>query len=497
MSKVKKGSATFSAGRRWSARGAALVASLSVLAVVAMVNYASQKHFHKRFFLSSKTEVQLSGQTLGLLRSLTNDLEVIVYYDRKETIYPLIASLLKEYEDGSPHVRVRTVDYISDPPEAAAMKLKYNLASVQEKNVVVFDSGEHQRVIPGAILVENKLERVQGAEQLEVVKKPVLFRGEQVFSAAILALTSPKPLKAYYLAGHGEHDPASGDPQVGYMSFTSLLQQNYIRVETLSLLQTNAVPGDCNLLILAGPIRPLAVQEVDRIKAYLNQGGRLLALLNYNSVGRELGIEEVLRSWGVPLGDGVVRDPDNSTSRSGLDILTHDFGAHPVMNPILGSRLHMVLPRPVGPLGTNDTGAAGSQADVTVLAWSSASSLLTKGSEVLGLPGRRPLGVAVEQAEAPGVVTERGVTRMIVLGDSILLGNEMIESSVNREFADSMINWLLDRTALLEGAGPKPIHEYRLVVTSFQSSRIRWLLLGALPAVVLSMGGVIWLTRRR
>jgi len=114
---------TFSPARRWSARCAVLVSCVCVLAIVAMVNYASQRYFSKRFFLSSQTEVQLSEQTLGLLRNLTNEVDVILYYDREEALFPTISALLNEYQLACPQIHVRTVDYLRDPAEAAEVKI--------------------------------------------------------------------------------------------------------------------------------------------------------------------------------------------------------------------------------------------------------------------------------------------------------------------------------------------------------------------------------------
>ena len=104
--------------------------------------------------------------------------------------------------------------------------------------------------------------------------------------------------------------------------------------------------------------------------------------------------------------------------------------------------------------------------------------------------------VAVEQKAAPGVANTRGTTRMIVTGDSFFLGNRQIESAANRDFAGYAANWLLDRTVLLEGIGPRPVTEFRLTMTQAQQKDVRWLLLGALPGGVLLFGWFVWLVRR-
>ena len=54
-----------------------------------------------------------------------------------------------------------------------------------------------------------------------------------------------------------------------------------------------------------------------------------------------------------------------------------------------------------------------------------------------------------------------------------------------------------DRPNLLEGIGPRPVTEFRLLITKTQQREICWLLLGALPGAVLLFGGLVWLARRK
>ncbi len=68
-----------------------------------------------------------------------------------------------------------------------------------------------------------------------------------------------------------------------------------------------------------------------------------------------------------------------------------------------------------------------------------------------------PLMVAVEKGAIKDVITERGATRMVVVGDSLFLGNLQIDSAANRDFAAAAVNWLLERTQLLAGVGPRPM----------------------------------------
>jgi hypothetical protein len=132
--------------------------------------------------------------------------------------------------------------------------------------------------------------------------------------------------------------------------------------------------------------------------------------------------------------------------------------------------------------------------NVEEIAFAGAKSFLVNSP---GKPHRAyPLMVAVEKGTVKGVITERGTTRMLIAGDSIFLGNHQIESAANRDFATLAVNWLLDRPQLVEGIGPRPITEYRLVMTRTQLQGAEWLLLGGMPGAVLLLGGVVWLRRR-
>jgi hypothetical protein len=132
---------------------------------------------------------------------------------------------------------------------------------------------------------------------------------------------------------------------------------------------------------------------------------------------------------------------------------------------------------------------------VDALAFSGTDSVLV--GQPGGLPRAYPLMVAVEQKPVAGVASPRGTMRMIVAGDSFFLDNQIIDAAANRDFLGYAVNWLLDRTTLLEGIGPKPVAEFRLLMTQAQQQDVRWILLFALPGGVLALGWLVWLARRK
>ena len=185
--------------------------------------------------MSTRTKIELSPRTVGLLRSLTNQVKVTLYYDTddEESLYSTVADLLGEYRLVNPRITVQTVDYMRDPGLAQKVKAKYNLSAPTDKNLVIFDCEGKVKTVDGNRLASYVIEQVANqapdAKEPAFHRKPTAFLGEMAFTAALLDVTSPKPLKAYFLQGHGEHQIDSGDEVAGYLKFASILQQNCIQ----------------------------------------------------------------------------------------------------------------------------------------------------------------------------------------------------------------------------------------------------------------------------
>jgi gliding motility-associatede transport system auxiliary component len=489
MAAAPKLRVSFSPRRRWAIGFDLLARTALVLAVVVMVNFLGAKFF-ERLYLSSQTRVELSSRTLSILHSLTNHVAVTVYYDKTDELYPTIVALLNEYCAANPKISVQVVDYEQDPGEAEKIKEKYKLNSTTDKDLVIFDCDGHVKIASGDSLAQYTLEEIPSEKDREFRKKPIAFRGEMMFTSMLLAVQNSQPLKAYFLQGDGEPSLSdSGD--LGYLKFASILGENYIATVPLTLLGDETIPDDCNLLIIAGPQTAFSDSELQKIDQYLAQGGRLFVLFNYFSIKHPTGLAPILSRWGVNVIADTVQDPKNTTS--GQDVIVYHFSNHPVVNPLTGLALQLLLPRPVESVNWQNPPA--DAPTVTELAFSGPDSTL------MGEPGEPPrsysLMAAVEQKPVAGVANTRGTTRMIVVGDSFFLGNRQIESGANRDFVGYAVNWLLDRTQLLSGIGPRPVNEFRLIMTRTQQQNVRWLLLGALPGAILLFGGIVWLVRRK
>jgi ABC-type uncharacterized transport system involved in gliding motility auxiliary subunit len=486
---------SFSAWRKWSIGLNVVLIILVVFSVVVMVNYLSRDYF-TRFHLSTTSKHELSPRTLTLLHSLTNKVKVTIYYDQNEPFYSTVVSLLNEYRFANPRISIENVDYLRDAGAAQRIKMEYNLSFPSATNLVIFDCEGRKKVLDGNALTRYIMEPVPNEKEREFRRKPTEFEGEEMFTKALFGVTTPTLLNAYFLQGHREHSP-DADSDHGFAKFLTITKQNTIVPKPLSLLGTNAVPMDCNLLVIAGPRDALGDVELEKIDQYLSQGGRLLALFNAGSISKETGgeitgLDKVLAKWGIEIGNSIIYDPDRySAQNSGQDIVVRDFNPkHPLVNPLLDSSLCMIQPRAVGKLKSLPQTADAPKVEELAFTGPNAQA----GTSA---PQRYSLIAAVEKGAIKGVITERGTTRIVVAGDSVFLTNTGLRNAANRDFAEYALNWLLERTQLLGGLGPRSIVEYRVVMSESQLQRVELILLGGIPSAVLLLGGLVWLRRRR
>ncbi len=490
---------SFSPRRKWSIAFSVTLATAAVFLILAGVNYLSSQYFFKRIYLSADTRVRLSPRTLSVLKGLTNEVEVTVYYDKESPVYGDIMSLLNEYQAHTRKLSVKTIDYYRDPGAAEELKAKYkeHMGSVTNKDFIIFDNGGRVDFVNGNWLTTYRYELDPSTNQddttINLKHKLVGFNGEMLFTAKLFAVTQSKRLKAYFLQGHGERSPNERKELDGYGRLADIFQRNYVETATLdNLFGTNTIPLDCNLLVIAGPQAEFQPAELEKISQYLDQGGRLFALFDVHSVDHQIGLEATLAKWNVRVAHSIVRDADLRTDTANTSFAITNFAPHEITTPLIGKYVEIALPRPIGRVKASSQAA--DEPQVTELAFSSIHSVL--GENPASDARSYPLMVAVEKGAPKGVVTERGTTRMLIVGDSLFLDNEMIGALLNEDFADSAVNWLLERTTFLEGVGPRKVSEYQIVMNRGQVRAVKGILLGAIPGGILLLGGLVWLRRR-
>ncbi len=492
---------TFSRSRKWSIALQVGLGVVAFIAIVVMLNYLSARHFH-RLHWSDRGGMALTPQTLSLLKAMTNRIEITVFFDSEADLYAPVNQLLEEYLSACPHLEVRKVDLYRNPTAAQAVRTRFKLPAETDDNLVIFHHADRTRVLTEAMLVDQDYEQTIVNGQLNYRPRYHAFKGELMFTSAIASVISTRQIKAYFLTGHEEHNPAGRDAQMGYAAFAEMLRLNNVQPEVLALGASGEIPRDCDLLIITGPQKRLHPAELDRIEQYLNQGGRLFVMFNIGPVLTGTDLEKRLEQWGVIVGRNLVEDADRGIEGRPDAFTTSRYGQHPVVAPLRDVRLQVLSPRTIAAQVNPGAGLAGTTVSELVFTSTNAVAYTQFRDGQVSRTGREavgefPLAVAVEKGGLPGVSTQQGgVTRIIVTGDSSMFSNLLLDYLGNRDFANQCLNWLLDRSELMAGIGPRPMREYQLALTPAQLAGVRWVLIGGLPVAALLTGLLVWLRRR-
>jgi hypothetical protein len=492
-------SPSFSKARKWSLGLNVLVSSAAVLALVLMTNYLAARHY-ARWSWSASAQAQLSPLSLQVVTAVTNPVTVTLYFDKDDPLFEMSYNLLKSYRYANDRIRIEVVHYLSEPGAAQLVKKKYNLSDT-DRDMVIFDCQGRPKVVYQSELSDIDIQPLVSGQSKEV--KRTHFKGEAMFTSAIYSVISARQGRAYFLEGHGEHNPEGDDGLMGYARFAAVLRENNLQLGRLRLEGPVEIPADCSLLIIAGPRDTFLPEVLDKIDRYLKQGGRLFALFNFVGVRKQTGLERILADWGVAVGQNVVIDEKAHDAQDKYNMVVSAYSTHPLVKPLIRHQLYLVLPREVKKHPQAATGADAPQVDSLIYS-STAGQVITDIRQDDGMfpsvndkRGNISLMVAVEKGGIRNVSAERGATRIVVAGDSLFLNNNNIDREANHELATHAINWLLARNDLLVAVPPRPIAEYKLTMTEAQLSAARWILMAAFPGGVLLLGGLVWLRRRR
>lgn len=460
------------------------------LVLVAMLNYLAHRHY-ARFDWSRSGFYRLSDKTRSLLASVTSRVEVVVFFQPDHPAYEDVVRLLKEYQHAAPNLRVERVDPNRDLGRAEALARQYE---VNQLNVVVFSTEGRTKFVGADELTEIDYSGALYGEAPQARS----FRGEQAFSSALHSLTQLRQPIVYFIRGHGERDINDRDPYTGYSAIAQHIRRDNAVVRDLLLAEARQIPADADALVLPGPTKTLAPQEIDLLKAWLNNSGRLLLLLD---TGGTAGLGPLLESWDVRLRDDVVVDP--SRTLSGLDLFVNDYGIHPITRDLREVTSVFYLPRSVEPIPPpDDAPKAADRPRVSVLVRSSPDSWAESDLEQKPMKfdrqrdrqGPISLAVAVERGAAVDLGMDLRPSRLVVFGDTDFLSNGALTGG-NTDLFLNALNWLLEREQLLSIA-PKPLDDIRLVISRAQLRGVYWTVLAILPGLVAILGAGIWWQRR-
>ncbi|MBE9101333.1 GldG family protein [Vacuolonema iberomarrocanum] len=494
----------------WSDRSAqdgtnAVIATLAVLIIVVLINLLADR-YNTSVDLTENQIFTLSPQTREVVEGLQEPVEVYLFDPLPN---PRDEELLNDYEELNPDNF--TYRYI-DPQAEPGVTQQFGVRRLGE---VYVEQGEQR--------------------QLVQTVSPDLRLTEPRLTNALVQLTSDRQITIYFVQGHGERLLQEGEG--GLAEAVQNLQNENLVVEPLNLANSPEVPEDADVVVLAGPQRPLLDEELTALETYMQGESGLLLLLDPLN---EPELDEFLADWGVEVSDRVLFEP--AAGNDGIITFITQYGQHPITQELLNGISFYPLSRPLQLTETDEVQALPllvTSAQTQAREIGDDGTLLPPGDNdpegnfVLGAVLSRPAEVedapdtteeapdaeattgdaeeetseAEENPETPAETSEADAetpeatalppeARMVVIGNSSFITDGIISQQLNRDVFLNAINWLSqDETASLAIRAAEPTNR-RILLSPIQQIGLAIAAMGLLPALGLGLAIASWWRRR-
>jgi ABC-type uncharacterized transport system involved in gliding motility auxiliary subunit len=435
-----------------------------VLGIVVLANILADR-YNKSFDATSNKRYSLSDQTVKIVKGLKQD-ATVTYFDQA-TRFQQAKDLLDRYANLSPKIHVEYVDPDKKPQSAREAGIKsYGTTVVQ---------------------IGIKKEEAKGMT-------------EEGITGAFIRDLKNKTRTICFVAGSGEHTIDDTDRN-GYSRLKNLLGKDNYDAKSISLLQNAEVPGDCTAVVIGGPSSDYQQPEVDAIKKYVEDGGRVLFLLDpplkigRSEIADNDALANLLQAWGVTLDKDLILDLNPIGQLAGLGpqvALVTSYNPHPIVNEMKGTATGFPLSRSMDIKNTSKT-------SVEKLFGSSDSSLATVNLSSPSVnpndPKNKKGPMTIAAAGTYNIGKENAQGRFVVIGSSAWAANSFINFNGNHDLALNAMNWLSSDEDLIS-IRPKEREERRITMTRAQLNWVRTVSQFLLPLAVVLAGVSVWWRRR-
>ena len=420
--------------------------------------------------------------------------------DKENTLSPQVADAVKNLPDNISAIAF----FNSQSSKDAAEKLLNNVkASSNGKFDYRFEDPDLNPLLArdNGITGNGKILLTMGDR-----KEIASFASEEEILKAIIRLTNPNARAVYFLTGHGEAPLDQGDTSLATAKQT-LENKNYT-VGTLNLLAEGKIPDDALAVIIAGPVKPLDANEVDKLKAYVDGGGSLVVMedpyqfTDFGDAPDPLA-DYLSKDWGVTLDRDVILDTSSS-----LDLLyavsAIPNSQHPITQEINSQNLVVIMPQ-ARSLSLPETPAEGVTLSALIqttppisnaaFSWgemdytASAEGTQVQYNEGVDKLGPLNMAVAGENTNTKG--------RVVVMGNSFFARGQNFDQIGNGNFFINSIDWAAEQENLIQFTARSTTE--RTFVSPNNIGRLL-IFLGSiciLPGLILVAGIATWVARRR
>ena len=447
----------------------AAVSIFSVLLILGVINFIGAR-YDSRVDLTDGQLLTLSPASQEVVKNLETPTKVLIFSSSANSSDQQLLDNYRRYNSEL------TYDYI-DPFADPQLAQSFGVEAEGEVYVQAKSADENAAETAGdaagrALLVQT----VDLQERLS----------ERQLTNKLAQLSQGEAAAAYFLQGHDEYAIDNSTP--GLFEAASRLADENFAVAPLNLAETDRVPDDADVVIVAGPQRALFDTEVTILQDYLDSGGSLLIMVDPRV---DTGLEQLMSQWGVVPEKTVVIDTSGGGQLVGLGPaapLVTDYGDHPITQAFGQGRSFFPVARPL-----QITEVPGIEDSPLLFTnQNSHAQALADGDELTVDPNRPPegpfaLGVALSGPDD---------ARMVVIGNSSFATDGLFNQQLNGDVFLNAVSWLSKVESPTLEIRPKEATNRRLNMTVQQQIVLTVLALIVLPLAGLVGAGALWLKRR-
>lgn len=277
-----------------SETGRALIALIALALTVALCALMPTL----RLDWTSGRLVTPDDRALSLIQSLQTDVRIYQITDDPEQDLWL-TELLRRYDAAGSRLTVETVSPTS--ARLAALSAYANGETLAEGSVLI-QSDKRGATLSQEDMYDVDYDMMAYYYYGQTIPTRMDYVAQTALYNAINYVSRDDMPIAYLLTGHGE----TGLDGALYAT----LRLNNIDLQTLDLSHAAELPENADLLILSGVRTALSAQECSLIEAYLENGGHLLLMTDYQS--DLTGLSDLTAHYGMAQKPGVLLDNDTN-----------------------------------------------------------------------------------------------------------------------------------------------------------------------------------------
>ncbi|HEV7663798.1 MAG TPA: GldG family protein [Chloroflexota bacterium] len=444
-------------GRGAIASGNTLAIALAALVILGLVNVVGSR-YQTKVDLTANKQFTLSDQSIKVAQALPAPVKVTGYLTSTDSRKSDFQTLLSDYANRSGgKITYEFIDPEARPGDAIA-------AGITATGTIVYQMADKKQESTGTT--------------------------EKDVSTALVKLERPGK-KVYFTTGHGERSLDGFGPQ-DYGTIKQALERDNFATAPLNLVTARTVPDDADEIVIAGAANPFLAEEKDALRAYLDGGGKVIAILGPNS---KTDLNDLLQKYEVAFTGNVVVDPAKGLPQDPRVVVVDSYGTHAITTNLRDLSFF--------PLSTNITYPASPAggATVTPLAQSSPQSWGNTNPQQIQKQDSDPSGplalaVAVDAGGGATASVGTQTSRLVLIGAPDLISNNALQQVPgNQTLFLNAANWVAQQDNLIDIRAPDTTPR-TMVLTGPQMNLVAYSSFLFLPLAVLAAGAVVWWLRR-